>query len=66
MFEATATELSVHGTCISIPGDVSTLIGIKALVAELTKHESKLDILVNNAGAAWGITTLITLITLIT
>ena len=40
--------------CISLPGDVSTVEGCKALAAELAKHEDKLDILVNNAGVAWG------------
>ena len=52
--DAAAKELSMYGECISIPGDVSTQEGIAALVAEITKRESKLDILVNNAGAAWG------------
>jgi len=49
-----ARQLSQFGECISIPGDVSTLDGIKALVAEIEKREPALDILVNNAGAAWG------------
>ena len=49
-----ARQLSQYGECISIPGDVSTLEGIKALVAEIEKREPALDILVNNAGAAWG------------
>ena len=49
-----ARQLSQYGECISIPGDVSTLDGIKALVAEIGKREQAIDILVNNAGAAWG------------
>ena len=49
-----AKELSQYGECISLPGDVSSLDGIKALVAEIEKREGALDILVNNAGAAWG------------
>lgn len=49
-----AKELSQFGECISIPGDVSSMEGIKALVAEIEKREGALDILVNNAGAAWG------------
>ena len=49
-----AKELSEYGECISIPGDVSTLEGIKALVAEVSAREDAIDILVNNAGAAWG------------
>ncbi|MBS0448727.1 MAG: SDR family oxidoreductase [Proteobacteria bacterium] len=49
-----ARELSTLGTCVSIPGDVSTVDGINALVAAYTAREGALDILVNNAGAAWG------------
>lgn len=52
--DAAARELSALGPCESLPADVSTLDGIKALVAALQKHEQSLDILVNNAGAAWG------------
>lgn len=53
--DATAAELSQgQGRCISIPMDVSTVDGCKALTAELQAREEKLDILVNNAGAAWG------------
>ncbi len=52
--DATAKALSADGECISLPGDVSTMDGINALVAAYAKHESTLDILVNNAGAAWG------------
>lgn len=50
----TAQELSALGECISIPVDVSTLDGCKALAAEFAARETALDILVNNAGAAWG------------
>ncbi|MDR3507939.1 MAG: SDR family oxidoreductase [Caulobacteraceae bacterium] len=53
--DATAAELSAGGgTCISLPQDVSTVEGCKALAARFAEHETKLDILVNNAGAAWG------------
>jgi len=51
---ATAERLSKLGECISIPGDMSTLEGIQALVDDLSEQEEKLDILVNNAGASWG------------
>jgi len=52
--DATAAELSKDGgQCISLPQDVSTVEGCKALAAAYAKHESTLDILVNNAGAAW-------------
>ncbi|MDM0042873.1 SDR family oxidoreductase [Variovorax dokdonensis] len=52
--DAAAREMSALGQCVSLPGDVSTLEGVQALVAQLQKHEKTLDILVNNAGAAWG------------
>jgi 2-deoxy-D-gluconate 3-dehydrogenase len=52
--DATAAELSAGGgTCISLPQDVSTIEGCKALAEAYGRHESGLDILVNNAGAAW-------------
>jgi NAD(P)-dependent dehydrogenase (short-subunit alcohol dehydrogenase family) len=50
----TAQELSKGGTCISIPMNVATVAGAKALAAAVMAHEPKVDILVNNAGAAWG------------
>lgn len=49
-----AAELGKVGTCISMPGDISTEESVKALAAELAKRETKLDILVNNAGTNWG------------
>src|SRR5688500_2529750 len=49
-----AAELSKLGTCIAIPADVSSLKEVEALVAEISKRESKLHILVNNAGANWA------------
>ena len=52
--DRTAKELSAFGACVSLPADVSTVEGAKALVAAYAKHEGTLDILVNNAGAAWG------------
>ncbi len=56
--DATAAELSARfpaaGPCVSLPADVSTLDGVRALVAAYAGRESRLDILVNNAGAAWG------------
>ena len=52
--DATAKELSKIGPCISLPIDVSSVEGARALTAEITKREPALHILVNNAGAAWG------------
>ena len=49
-----ASELSKHGQCVSLPYDVSTIAGCRALAAAYAQHETTLDILVNNAGAAWG------------
>lgn len=49
-----ARELSALGECISIPADVSSLEGARALAAEIAHREPQLDILVNNAGAAWA------------
>jgi len=50
--DAVAAELG--DACVSLPMDVSTVAGCKALAEAYSKHESQLDILVNNAGAAWG------------
>jgi NAD(P)-dependent dehydrogenase (short-subunit alcohol dehydrogenase family) len=53
--DATAEALSRDGgTCLSLPRDISTVEGCKALAARLGELEPSLDILVNNAGAAWG------------
>jgi 2-deoxy-D-gluconate 3-dehydrogenase len=50
--DATAAELGDR--CISLPQDISTVEGVKALVERYLTHEDRLDILVNNAGAAWA------------
>jgi NAD(P)-dependent dehydrogenase (short-subunit alcohol dehydrogenase family) len=52
--DSVAAELSEHGTCISLPADLSTLEGVNHLVAALGEREEKLDVLVNNAGANWA------------
>lgn len=49
-----AAELSQGGECVSLPQDVSTVEGCRALAAAYAEREGSLDILVNNAGAAWG------------
>jgi NAD(P)-dependent dehydrogenase (short-subunit alcohol dehydrogenase family) len=51
---AAAEELSKFGECITIPGDMSSVEGIEAFVAEVSSRESKIDILINNAGANWA------------
>ena len=50
--DAVADELGEN--CISLPMDVASVEGCKALAAKFGEHEEKLDILVNNAGVAWG------------
>ncbi len=50
--DAVAEELGPN--CKSLPQDVSSVDGCRALAAAFSASESKLDILVNNAGAAWG------------
>lgn len=49
-----AAEMCKIGPCVSIPADVSSLQGAKALAQRFAEREDRLDILVNNAGAAWG------------
>ncbi len=52
--DAAAAELSAGGgVCVSLPQDVSTVEGCRALAEAYGQHEDRLDILVNNAGAAW-------------
>lgn len=50
--DVVAEELGPN--CFSLPMDVSTVDGCKALATAFASVEPKLDILVNNAGAAWG------------
>jgi len=45
-----AAELSKFGDCRGLPGDLSTLSGIKAIASAYAAEESRLDILLNNAG----------------
>lgn len=52
--DQTARELAAQGHCVSLPFDVSSVEGARALAAAYSAHEPQLDILVNNAGAAWG------------
>jgi NAD(P)-dependent dehydrogenase (short-subunit alcohol dehydrogenase family) len=52
--EAVAAELSEVGVCFSVPADLSTESGCRALARELTGREERLHVLVNNAGNTWG------------
>ena len=53
--EQTAERLNDYpGECIPLPADVSSVDGIEAVVADLSRHEDSVNILVNNAGVIWG------------
>ena len=49
-----AGELSKHGTCVSLPADVSTEAGARGLAEAVSAREPAVHVLVNNAGANWG------------
>jgi len=49
-----AEEFSVHGTCIALPADLSSLDGIDSLVKGIEASGLDLNILVNNSGKSWG------------
>ena len=51
--DETARELAEVGECVSLPADVSSAAGSRALANEVAAREPRLHILVNNAGAAW-------------
>ncbi len=52
--DAAAAELSTLGTCVSIPGDISTEAGCRSIAAAIAAREQRLHVLVNNAGANWA------------
>jgi len=53
--DAVASELSAGGgQCVSLPADISTEAGCRALAEALASREERLHVLVNNAGANWG------------
>src|SRR5215468_573805 len=52
--EAAAKELSAYGTCLSLPGDISSAQEIARIAADISAKEKQLHILVNNAGANWA------------
>jgi NAD(P)-dependent dehydrogenase (short-subunit alcohol dehydrogenase family) len=53
--EATAAELSQHGSCTGIAADLSTEAGAQALADAVAADHDHVDVLVNNAGATWGV-----------
>ncbi len=52
--QATAEHLAQYGECIALPGNLSSMEEMKALVAELSRREPAIHVLVNNAGTGWG------------
>ena len=52
--EDAAAELAKLGTCMALPGDLSTTAGTRALADAIAEREPALHVLVNNAGANWG------------
>jgi NAD(P)-dependent dehydrogenase (short-subunit alcohol dehydrogenase family) len=52
--ESAAAELAKLGTCLALPGDLSTTAGTRALADAIAEREPALHVLVNNAGANWG------------
>lgn len=49
-----AKALSQDGECYSLPADLSSDTGARALAADFKQRETELHVLVNNAGATWG------------
>ncbi len=49
-----AAELSKSGECYSLPADLGTEAGCRALTDAFSAREDRLHVLVNNAGANWG------------
>jgi NAD(P)-dependent dehydrogenase (short-subunit alcohol dehydrogenase family) len=51
--EQAAAELSKHGECIALPGDIADMAEIERLASVLKEREDAIDVLVNNAGVGW-------------
>ena len=52
--DSAAEELSQHGEAFSLPGDLGTVEGCRALADGISRREGKLHVLINNAGALWA------------
>jgi len=50
---AAAEELSQHGECIALPGDLASMDEISRLAEAVAEREDSIDVLVNNAGCGW-------------
>ncbi len=51
---AAAEAAGSTGRCIAVASDLSSVDGVRDLIAWLEEHLESIDILVNNAGATWG------------
>lgn len=51
--EQAARELSEFGECVAVPGNISSMEEIDALVSVLKEKEQAVHVLVNNAGVGW-------------
>ncbi len=51
--EQAARELSEFGECVAMPGNISSMEEIDALVSALKDKEPAVHVLVNNAGVGW-------------
>lgn len=51
--EQAAHELSAFGECVAVPGNISSMEEIGALVSLLNEREPAVHVLVNNAGVGW-------------
>lgn len=47
-------NLAPGAVALPIPADLSTLAGVRHLVAEVSRHTPRVDVLCANAGATWG------------
>ncbi|MEP1052521.1 SDR family oxidoreductase [Parasphingorhabdus sp.] len=47
------SQLTEHGECVALPGDMSSGEGIVGFAKALTEREGHIDVLVNNAGTGW-------------
>lgn len=52
--DAAADDLRRLGRCISIPADLSTVVGVEDFAAKVASVEERVHVLVNNAGVTWG------------
>mgnify|MGYP001275050476 CR=1 FL=1 len=49
-----AEELSLFGSCVSMPADLSSISNVDALYNQISKSFNSLDVIINNSGTTWG------------